>query len=56
MGNNTELIYIIKCIMMPAVKRDIEQYSISKINAYMGDVPAEQKENTLSLNENIHYS
>ena len=42
--------------MMPSVKRDIEQYGVSKLSAYMGEVPVEQKENIFSLNENIHYS
>ena len=42
--------------MMPSVKRDIELYSVLKLIAYMGEVPMEQKENIISLNENIHYS
>ena len=42
--------------MMPSVKRDIEQYGISKLISYMGEVPVKQKETFLSLNENIHYS
>ena len=42
--------------MMPSVKRDIEQYGVSMLIAYMGEVPVEQKGNIVSLNENIHYS
>ena len=31
--------------MMPSVKRGNEQYGVSKIIAYMGEVPVEQIEN-----------
>ena len=42
--------------MMPSVKRGNEQYGVSKLIAYMGEVPVEQKENKPihSLNENNH--
>ena len=42
--------------MMPAVKRGNEQYYVSKLIAYMEEVPVEWKENLHSLKESIHYS
>ena len=57
-GNNTELVYVTRCIMVPSVKFGNEQYGILKLIAYMGEVPVEQKEHRPfhSLNESIHYS
>ena len=41
--------------MMPLIKRGNEQYGVSKIIAYMGEVPMGQRENIHSLYKNIHY-